>query len=76
MANAVSPSNEHLCNNVIPTQKDKLMKAALNLILCVDRMIDLRIEIENNYNVLKDPNSTIVRRRHPYLQSKIQFFHS
>ena len=52
------------------------MKAAFNLNLYGVRIIDLRIEIENNYNVLKDPNSTIVRRRHPYLQSKIQFFHS
>ena len=34
------------------------MKAAFNLNLYGVRIIDLRIEIENNYNVLKDPNST------------------
>ena len=58
MANIVSPSSEHPCNNVIQTKKDKQMKAALNQQLFGARIIDLRIEIENYYNVLKDPNST------------------
>ena len=58
MANTVSPSSEHQCSNIIQTKKDKQMKAALNLKLFWARIIDLRIEIENNYNVLKDPNST------------------
>ena len=39
-----------------PNKKGKQMKAALNLKLFGARIIDLRIEIENNYNVLKDPN--------------------
>ena len=56
MANIVSPSSEHPCSNVIQTKKDKQMKAALNQQFFGARIIDLRIEIENNYNVLNDPN--------------------
>ena len=58
MANTVSPSSEHLCSNVIQTKKNKQMKAALNLKLFGASIIDVRIEIENNSYVLKDPNST------------------
>ena len=58
MANIASPSSEHPCNNIIQTKKDNQMKAALYQQLFGARIIDLRIEIENDYNVLKDPNST------------------
>ena len=41
-----------------PNQKDKQMKATLNLKLFGTRLIDLTIGIENINNVLNDPNST------------------
>ena len=75
MANIVSPSSEHPCNNVIQTKKDKQMKAALNLKLFGDRVIDLRIDFENNHNALNDPISTNCEKKTSLPTIKIQFFH-